>query len=269
MFYYEVYIDQLFLENLVILVFLFQIWEKLGMVSLSWKGIWINSVMGAAAVCAVIFFRLDWGWSILWVITGCLAFKIKRKKKVCSIKETGWLVIVFLGSAAFYCGIFQLIFSIWKPPVLLAAVLAYMALEILIEKQKKQMVLGEYRIRVWLEDQGERWELTGLIDTGNHLTEPLSGRPVSILYWEMAEQLPRFQKILEEENGYLYIPFHSVGKEHGWMRGMVIDALRMEYRGEVVRICHPVVAVSREHLSGRDEYQMILHPVQVKNAKEI
>lgn len=268
MFYYEVYIDQLFLENLILLVFIFLTWGKLGMVSLSWKRIWINSILGAAAVCAVIFFRLDWGRSIAGGMLGCLLPVVNGKKKSRSIKEMGWLVIVFLGSAAFYCGIFQLIFSIWEPPVLLAAVLAYVALDILIGKQQKRMILEEYRIRVLLEDQGEQWELTGLVDTGNHLMEPLTGRPVSILYWEMAEKLPRFQKILQEENGYLYIPFHSVGKEHGWMMGMVVDALQMEYRGGMVRICHPVVAVSREQLSGNDEYQMIVHPIHIKNAKE-
>ena len=43
------------------------------------------------------------------------------------------------------------------------------------------MVLGEYRTRITLADQGDRCVLTGLIDTGNHLTEPMTGRPVSIV----------------------------------------------------------------------------------------
>lgn len=184
----------------------------------------------------------------------------ERKKRFFSVKDLCRTLGTFLGSTAFYCGFFQVIALIWEPPALLTAVIAYMVLDLLIDRQRKQMVLGEFRISITLEDQGERWELTGLLDTGNHLTEPLTGRPVSILDWESAEKLPRFQKILKEEKGYLYIPFHSVGTEKGWMMGIVVDAISIQYRGEEIRAKHPVLAVSREQLSRERQYQMILHP---------
>lgn len=262
--YYKVYMDQLFLEQVLLLVLLLKTWGKLGNVSLSWKKIWINSLLGAAAVCAVIFFRLEWGWKAKWVVLGALLLSTQEKKRAFSRRDLGWLLLTFLCSAAFYCGIFQIVFSIWEPPVLLAAVLAYTVLDVLLERRRERMALGEFRVRLTLEDQGEQWELTGLIDTGNHLTEPLTGRPVSILSWEAAEKLPRFQKIQQEQNGYLYLPFHSLGTEKGWMKGMVVDALQMEYRGERIRVCHPVVAVSREHLSIDNQYQMIVHPLHVE-----
>lgn len=258
--YYEVYIDQLFLENLVLLVLLQKTWGKAGNISLSWKKIWINSILGAVAVCAVIFFRLEWVWKAKWVVFGALLLGIGGKETYRSREKWGWLILPFIGGAAFYCGIFQIVFSIWKPPVLLAAVLAYTALDILIDRQREHRVLGEFRTDIILEDQGERWELTGLIDTGNHLTEPLTGRPVSILDWEAAEKLPRFRQIQQEKNGYLYIPFHSVGTESGWMMGMVVDVMYIRYRGEEIRVSHPVLAVSRERLNTKGQYQMIIHP---------
>ena len=54
--YYEVYLDQFFLENLVMTVFLQKICGKLMNRSLSWKRIWLASLTGTAASCAVIFF---------------------------------------------------------------------------------------------------------------------------------------------------------------------------------------------------------------------
>ena len=125
------------------------------------------------------------------------------------------------------------------------------------------MVLGEYRTRITLADQGDRCVLTGLIDTGNHLTEPMTGRPVSIVDWQEAEKLERFRRILREKNGYLLIPYRAVGTEKGWMMGMVIDAMYVRYKGKEIRIVHPVLAVSREKLSRDGRYQIILNPLHI------
>lgn len=105
--------------------------------------------------------------------------------------------------------------------------------------------------------------LTGLIDTGNHLTEPMTGRPVSIVDWQEAEKLERFRRILREKNGYLLIPYRAVGTEKGWMMGMVIDAMYVRYKGKEIRIVHPVLAVSREKLSRDGRYQIILNPLHI------
>lgn len=267
--YYEVYIDQLFLENLVILVLLQKLGGKLMKRVLSWKRIWLVSGMGAAVMCAVIFFRPFGRWMMVRrfgllpvILLTSIGLRCRNWKEVC--RGTFYL----LAAAAFFDGIFQIIFSIWEPPALLAAVLGYTALDILIDMERKRMVLEEYRTEVILEDRGNRWTLTGLIDTGNHLTEPLTGRPVSILDWQEAEKMQRFSCIQKEGNGYLYIPYHSIGTEHGWMMGMVIDAMYMEYGGEKIRIDHPVLAISREKLSPKGRYQMILNPMQVTAMNE-
>lgn len=261
--YYEIYIDQLFLENLIILILLLRTWEKIRNLSLGWKKMWGISLSGAVAMCAVIFFRPERGWMVKIAAWGAVFYLGMKTAGNRNRREMGWNILSLLGVMAFYSGAFQMIFSIWEPPVLLAAVLACMAMDILLNRQRQRMVLGECRTEIALEDQGDRWELTGLIDTGNHLTEPLTGRPVSILNWREAEKMQRFRQIQREENGYLYIPFHSVGTEKGWMMGMVVDAMVIRYKGEEIRICHPVLAVSREMLSTADEYQVILHPLHI------
>ena len=57
--------------------------------------------------------------------------------------------------------------------------------------------------------------LTGLIDTGNHLTEPMTGRPVSIVDWQEAEKLERFRRILREEKRISSDPLPGVGTKKG------------------------------------------------------
>lgn len=223
-------------------------------------------------MCAVIFFRPERGRAVqiaAWSAV-ILLEDLPRKGKLSGkmVRETAWALLSLAGILAFYSGMFQIIFSIWEPPVFLAAVLAYMAADILIDKRRKRMVLEECRAEITLEDQGERWELTGLVDTGNHLTEPLTGRPVSILDWQEAEKMARFCRIQQEENGYLYIPFHSVGTEKGWMMGMVMDAMIIRYQEKEIRINHPVLAVSREKLSPGDRYQMIVNPLHLLGRAE-
>ena len=52
--------------------------------------------------------------------------------------------------------------------------------------------------------------MTGLVDTGNQLTEPLTGRAVSILSPGQAEKL--LTAGWETERGMCLIPYHSIGK---------------------------------------------------------
>ena len=286
--YYEIYIDQLFLENLIIMVLVLRTWGKIRNLPLSWKKIWGISVIGAVAVCAVIFFRPEWGlaakiaaWGTVILLDRLLSHRkafrdgkhgFLHRTKAAGYKnshETVWNLLSFLGTLAVYGGTVQMIFSIWEPPVLLAAVLAYMAVDLLIDRQRERMVLGECRTEVTLEDQGDRWKLTGLIDTGNHLKEPITGRPVSILNWQEAEKIPRFRRIQQEEGGYLYIPFHSIGTEKGWMMGIVVDAMIIRYRGEEIMIEHPVLAVSRERLNTSGQYQMILNPLHILGGRKL
>ena len=267
--YYEIYIDQLFIENVLVLALLLKVCGKIMDIEISWKRIWLTSGMGAAALCAVIFFRPESGLVRDIAAAGVPILSAVVVGMRIRDRKTVWKCIVFLLMAtAFFGGIFQIIFSIWEPPVLLAAALTYAVIDILMGRWRQRMALGEYRAEITLEDQGSRWKLTGLIDTGNHLTEPLTGRPVSILELEEAVKMPRFEQIQKEEKGYLYIPYHAIGTESGWMMGMVIDAMQINYKGEEIRIMRPRLAVSKEKLSAYGRYQVIINPLHAMRRSE-
>lgn len=98
----------------------------------------------------------------------------------------------------------------------------------------------QYMYETWIVWHGKCVPCTGFLDTGNRLTEPVSGAGVSIVTKEL------FQKFLtQEEKEELskalsegmtndrktlllrYIPYHSVGEERGFLPGILVDKIEI------------------------------------------
>lgn len=92
-------------------------------------------------------------------------------------------------------------------------------------------------------------------DTGNVLSDPVTGDPVNILAPGLAEELIPTE---EEAEKFRYIPFRSVGGES------VMQVFRGEkmciHLGEECWIKKPLLGISRTEISGERTYQMILNP---------
>ncbi len=117
----------------------------------------------------------------------------------------------------------------------------------------KRLVKVEHQYEVAIFNKGKELRVRAILDTGNHLTMPLSGRPVQVLDARPA------QALFVWEDGVQYIPFRSVGKGNGVIP--VYQAERMELSGQNgVRIVEkPWIAVSEEALSRENTYQMLLN----------
>ena len=100
--------------------------------------------------------------------------------------------------------------------------------------------------------------VNGLIDSGNSLVEPISGEPVSIIEQKMFEELYG-----EREPLYRAIPYHSIGKKNGILKGYILPEIWIEVEG-VRKMCKNIyVAVSEEDLCGSKEsgdVRMIVNP---------
>ena len=58
----------------------------------------------------------------------------------------------------------------------------------------------------------------------------------------------------------IYIPFCSVGNEHGILPAVRMERMEVRQRGEKIRVLeHPWVAISETPLSARHQYKMLLH----------
>lgn len=107
-----------------------------------------------------------------------------------------------------------------------------------------------------------RLTVNALIDSGNSLTEPVSGKPVSVVEEEV------FRKLWHEEPpGFRAIPYHSIGRRHGILQGYLLPELQLEIDGMVRGFYGVYIAVSNEQISedaGTDSVKMIINPLLLK-----
>lgn len=101
-----------------------------------------------------------------------------------------------------------------------------------------------------LEMDGYRISLRACVDSGNSLTDPVSGSPVILIDQEGAEKLP-FRRI-DYPNRYAAVPYRAVGVEKGILEGLRID--RMKYGGKDY---HNVVLAYFEGTFG--EFEVLLN----------
>lgn len=99
-------------------------------------------------------------------------------------------------------------------------------------------------------------ELEALLDTGNSLREPVSGKPVSVVEEESFLKLvgvkaPEKLKI---------IPYRSIGKNNGIMEGYEVPEIIIKGKEESIRRQKVIVGISKNRISANGKYQMILHP---------
>lgn len=128
---------------------------------------------------------------------------------------------------------------------------------------------------VFLFAQGRCKKIKGLYDTGNLLTDTVTQKPVSVVQREALEGL--FPKELlkgldtwadletEEVQEQLlqlnprYIQFRSVGCRQGLLPVITLDALWIEGKDTRQVVVRPVIALSQEKCSDTGTYQMILN----------
>lgn len=108
--------------------------------------------------------------------------------------------------------------------------------------------------QVNLKYQGRELAVTALWDTGNHLYEPYTHQPVHVI------TAGACRRLCDRITGVIYIPYQSVGAEHGILPGIQIDRMEVLKDGGAVE-CYekPWLAITRESLSPEDQYQMLLH----------
>ena len=124
---------------------------------------------------------------------------------------------------------------------------------IMIVGIKKVMVMiGEESVRyiVKITEENKSISVKALKDTGNHLTDPLTNKPVSIIEKDILYSL------IKDTEKKLYVPFQSVGKSNGLMEAYIVE--QIELGGK--QYYNTEIGVFEGKLSKNNEYQMILHP---------
>jgi len=151
---------------------------------------------------------------------------------------------------------------------------------------KKNFFRSLLRVPVILRFGDTRLPVEALIDTGNHLKDPITQRPVMIVEYALLKPLlppavqqaftatgePDLETVIKGLEGsfwaarMLMIPFSSIGRSRGMLLGFRPDELILVIDQKPVRVKDVVVAVYHKTLSPEGRYRALLHPDIIQTA---
>lgn len=294
----EVYIDVIFFINFIMD---FAVLKIVSLLFKSKTSLWRQLLAAAFGGLLISFlYMFPWRlhiWSSLFAymaICGSMAyiaFPTKNFFKWLKSIAMVYMVTVFLGGtmnwlyyATDFGRYFQYltgeskILSLSKKAFVILAVISIILVRILLggfnknKRESKQI----YQIGLWFSDK--KIEGTGLMDTGNFLTDPLTKKPVVIgeasfvkkaLTKEYAECADMYFKQGILDYNYIYekelfrvkeIPYSSIGVEQGKMLAFVFDELDIKVGKNKIVNRQILVALSPKAITKNNKYDLILHP---------
>lgn len=137
---------------------------------------------------------------------------------------------------------------------------------------------------------GKSVAMRGMVDTGNFLSDPLTGKPVMIISadaakrflpedivkeavrWEKSPIPPDALMNSNYANRVRMIPFHSIGEERGWLVGIRPDDVRIgvhkeKSSGAVTAKEGAILAIFKGKFSGGqagEDCSILLHPSMIE-----
>lgn len=265
--HYEIYLDSLFLLNFTMnLYLLFLVNKSLHRTATRFR-MFLGAVIGGAGYCIMLLLPFGAVLKLIAALAcssgGMLVFVFRPGgvKAFLKVFETMLLYALLLGGGMLLLRNHLIPFR--KHMMSVTGVLAFGGILMLLfygrtgrREQEKQKML-EVRL---IKENGEGISVQAIVDTGNSLREPISGKPVSVLDREAFDRLWQDGKAA----GFRAIPYHSVGCMGGIMKGYTLFELRFELDG-IWKCCRNVyIGVSEQAVSSSQSYQMLLHPDLLK-----
>lgn len=186
----------------------------------------------------------------------CAAFPVRGLRMLLKLLERLALYTFGLGGGLLF--LFRLFPSARGAMASVPGVLGAGAVFLLLYWRFREGIgTGEGLCRAVLRRGGERAETVALIDSGNSLIEPISGKPVCVADRELYDRLWQ-----GEEAGFRAVPYHSVGRKRGILRAYLLPELSVEAGGMEIRLADVYIAVADEGIGGADDksVKMIIHP---------
>ncbi|MBQ8804662.1 MAG: sigma-E processing peptidase SpoIIGA [Tyzzerella sp.] len=256
--YYELYVDVLFLVNFTMDYLLLLLVRRSLKCNATHGNVFLGAIIGSLLTCIVIILPIPNAFLefILFhaLVNTCMirvGLKIKTIRSFLKAMIMLYIGAFFMGGILEYFHQYVRIGSLF---LLLAAFGYYVTLGIWNFMSRIHR-WNQYHCKVELYLGEKKVEAAGLIDTGNGLCDPFTGRPVSILDRETA------RKLLGEEvqEGLRFIPYQSIGKKEGVLPIFSIDRMCV-LREEACWFERPLIGISEERISAGGEYEMILNP---------
>lgn len=247
--YYEIYIDQFVVEQILVGCLLFLLTSVVCRQRLSGWRLAVASMIYAAVQCAAVLMGQEW-ISICGLLISCLLLYRTGKRLAGGVSLL--MVSVLFG------GTLEVMISIFPLKLCSGVTGAFLLLRFVLKRYQEYHKYTEHEVDIILFWEEKELHLRALVDTGNRLKEPLTGQPVSILSRESAGLL--LEEGWEARRGFYMIPYHSIGKEKGWMRGVAADKMYINTDAGQIECRKPVLAISDGAVNLKNRYQVILNP---------
>ncbi len=259
-----VYIDSIFLLNLVMDLYLLMLTAKMLGKTATYLRIFAGSITGAAGYCIVLCIPgIPYAVKVVlgMIPTGLLMIKIACCTKGIRelLRATGYLYLFsfFLGGFILFLKGKLPVFRKYESSILLLLFWGFAGYAICNRgiaryREKRKNCFCNVSL---IGDTGPI-EVRALIDTGNGLVEPVSRKPVAIL----DEEVWNHMKLWKRPEKYKMIPYHSIGRDRGLLEGYVIDSMEVKGETQNKQYENVVVAIFKGNVSGKGGYQMILPP---------
>lgn len=256
--YYELYIDVFFLVNFMMDYLMLLVTRKMLKCSATHGNVCVGALAGAFLTCVVVILPVPYAFVKFMLfhlaVNTCM---IKLGLKVSHIREFARAFCLLYVSGFLLGGVFTFLHQYvraWSLFFALAIASYY-----LVQGIWKLMVLTQ-RIRqfdceVTLYLGENSYPMHAVIDTGNTLLDPLSGKPVSVVSREIFPE-----SVLSEHTGQMReVPYRAVGTDAGVIPVLTFDRMRICWEQDFW-VEHPVIALAKESLSAAGRYEMILNP---------
>lgn len=261
---YELYVDSLFLINFVMNLYILMLVNRSTLRTATPGRLLAGAAFGGGGYLLLLFIGGPVPFKLLLGAAGALgmlliSFPVKGFKNFLRLVEKTLFFSFCIGG-----GMLFLIRSLHLTEGVLTGICGVMGLggvlflflsHFLREPKPEHCIC-----RATLVREGTRVTVSALLDSGNSLAEPISGKPVSVVEEKVFRSLWG-----SGGQGYRAIPYHSIGKNRGILEGYLLPELYLEVNGMRKTFRNVYVAVSPESISAADGYKadsvkMIINP---------
>nr|WP_242973354.1 sigma-E processing peptidase SpoIIGA [Pseudoclostridium thermosuccinogenes] len=295
----EVYIDILFLENIVMNYMILWVTARFSKAGTSSLRLFLGALVGAVYVVVLILFPgikvyyTTMAKVILSALMVAISFSIENFRRYFKILAIFYVsTFIFAGAAFSFLylnktggfvknGVFYVYWQSSKWTFMIFSILTVVIIgRIFWEEIQSRLIKDKLIVRLKVAFENKIADMSALIDTGNSLHDPLTNMPVVIVeFLALKDILPfEIQSIFEnsKENDlssvtdivsksnwfsrFRLIPFNSLGKENGMLIGFKPDYIELEENEEKKGVENVIIGIYNRSLSKNAKYRALLSP---------
>lgn len=266
-----IYIDAFFMVNLWMDIILLAVTAGISRISTTFPRILSGALTGAlwAVVCIIVSHNKS-----IVILTGIITYLVIGIAMVritfgrISLKKIIRSYLIMLTTACTMGGIINLVGGstmlgyciitgiMGNEKIYAAIIIAVIPVFYFIRLGRLDKVYGSGLCQVDIKTDGGMYRLTGLIDTGNRLRDPIFDTPVHVINSDVLKGC--FPEKIH------YIPYNSVGNEHGIIPAAFCESMTVYMVDNIRHYDNAEIALYNGKISSDNEYDILLNSEIIK-----